>query len=405
MYLNDRAILETQTLTNLIPFAVVKNDPSAYYPKMVAHAKFLNEHRSITIKNISKSDYASVESEQSINSSIRNAPLKNALRANRKISAIHEHLDNNCVTLSVTTATFEEISTWVDSILPMYAYKPCRARNPDRPSTASDVQSRPSKYAKVFAPTADTDSTADSSFDPSTIASVRTPRPNAWSNGPPLNVTFARRARSKTVSVNPTPQTRTFDSPEHAATPTYETYKPPNDSDNDDSDATPISRPFSATSNIAEMVEKAIARERSALDARIAALEAQQQKFLSRVDQWDQQIVAMRTQIVDATVTGTMSVLTGETSPFATKDDAQQHREQTAADLQELKEAVTTTNNNMLLIQQSIAALLHRTDELFESARPSSSAPSPKRKTRVTDGDTSHPADFPMANVEGVGNS
>ena len=54
------------------------------------------------------------------------------------------------------------------------------------------------------------------------------------------------------------------------------------------------------------MVEKAIARERSALDARIAALEAQQQKFLSRVDQWDQQIVAMRTQIVDATVTGTM---------------------------------------------------------------------------------------------------
>jgi hypothetical protein len=49
-YLNDRAILETQTLTNLIPFAVVKNDPASYYPKMVAHPKFLHEHHSITIR-------------------------------------------------------------------------------------------------------------------------------------------------------------------------------------------------------------------------------------------------------------------------------------------------------------------------------------------------------------------
>jgi hypothetical protein len=38
MYLNDHAILETKTLKTLIPFAVIKNDPLAYYPKMVAHS-------------------------------------------------------------------------------------------------------------------------------------------------------------------------------------------------------------------------------------------------------------------------------------------------------------------------------------------------------------------------------
>jgi hypothetical protein len=43
-YLNDRAILETNALTTLVPFTVAKNNPSAFYPQMVNHAKFLHEH-------------------------------------------------------------------------------------------------------------------------------------------------------------------------------------------------------------------------------------------------------------------------------------------------------------------------------------------------------------------------
>ena len=109
-YLNDRALLETQILSNLIPFAIIKNDLPAYYSKMVKHAKYLHNHRSITIKNISKSDYVLVNSTQYINPRMKNAPLKNALRANKHIQNLHENFENNVITLSVTATTVDEIT-------------------------------------------------------------------------------------------------------------------------------------------------------------------------------------------------------------------------------------------------------------------------------------------------------
>jgi hypothetical protein len=272
MYLNDRAILETQTLKTLIPFAVVKNNPHAYYPKMLAHAKFLHGHRSITLKSITESDYETVDSNANINTTIQKAPLKNALRSNRMIHRIHENFEHNSVTVSVNADTYTDVLKWIDTILPKFNYHPQRAQSSATSDGTTTETSRPTKYSKVFTQSTDTESTANSSFDPSTIASVRTARTNAWSNGPPLNVTFDRRARTRSVSVNPTPQTHT-----------YEAYHQQAEADDDASNTTPISRPSSMTMEIPDLVQQAMDKERAELDKRIAALESQQQALMKKL--------------------------------------------------------------------------------------------------------------------------
>jgi hypothetical protein len=257
-------------------------------------------------------------------------------------------------------------------------------------TTNSTTSRQNSKYSKVFAQSIETNSPADSSFNPSTIASVCTTRTNAWSNGPPINMTFDRHARTQSVSVNPTPQTQTYDN--HQSKP---------EMGDNDSDTTPILRPSSVTLDIADLVQKAMEKERRELDRQFAALESQQQKFIAKVDQWDQKLQDMRKQIVDTTVQGTMAVFSGAASPFATREDSQLLRKQTAADMQALKEAVTTTNSNMAIIQQSITALIQRTDQLF-AANHDPLIPSPPRKTRITGHTISEvPADSPM--TEGGG--
>jgi hypothetical protein len=88
-YLNDRAILKTQMLTTLIPFSVAKNNSEAFYPHMVSHAKFLHDHRSITIKSVPPSDYSSGLSIKEVGTPMKKVTLKAALNSNKLISAIH----------------------------------------------------------------------------------------------------------------------------------------------------------------------------------------------------------------------------------------------------------------------------------------------------------------------------
>ena len=179
---------------------------------------------------------------------------------------------------------------------------------------------RSGKYSKLFAPTLETDTTVDISFDPSTITSVRTPRANSWINGPPLNVTFDRQA-SRSVTLNMTPNTRTYFSSLRQS----DNGVPMNDSDND-SDSTPLTRPSASTVNVGKLVAQALANERAKLDCRLSELESKQQTFMESIDKWEHTLSEMRKQIVDATVTGTISVLTGHQSPFATKADTEKIR-------------------------------------------------------------------------------
>ena len=171
------------------------------------------------------------------------------------------------------------------------------------------------------------------------------------------------------------------------------------DNSDENSDSTPLTRPSATTTDIADIVAQALARERANLDNRIAELERQQQEFQEKTSLWEQKLLDMRKQIVDATVHGTINVLTGNSSPFMTKTVAHQQHKETAAELQSLKESMEASNNGVLVLQQHMTILLQRTEQLF-AAHHDPTVPSPPRKARAT---TPLPADSPMADVEGVG--
>ena len=423
-YLNDRAIIDTQVLKNLVPFAISKNDPASFYPQMVAHAKFLHEHRSVVIKSVPPSDYGNVKSIKPIDkNSNQQVSLKFSLRSNTKvITAIYENFDNKSITVCTTATDLPKLMPWLISILPLFPYRPLCTTNEDRNTTLTDNGTRTSKYSKIFSPSIDTDTTTNAdSFDPSTITFTRTPpKANAWANGPPLNVSFDREARS--VTMNPTPSSSKRTSNQNSTTPRTQYYYGQQldnatrlrDSDEDaadaDSDSTPLTRPSTSMSDINELVTQALASERSALDRRLLELERKQNEFIEKTTKLEDKLNDMRRQIVDATVKGTISVLTGATSPFATKEDAQAQREENAVEFHSIKEGLASTNNGMSILQHHMTILLQRT-ETFMSTTNDPDIKSPPRKSRAISNQTdqtdqtdpSNPTDSHMTDVEGVG--
>ena len=403
IYLNDRALLTTRTLKTLVPFSIAKNNPEAYYPQMVAHAKFLFEHRSITISSVPPTDYKATESTADIDDKIKSATLRTALRSNKIFTKVHENLENKTVTVSLNYATYDEGCQWIDKILRLYPYNPERLKPSMTTSTSSldGGTARGSKYASVFPASDETHRTEDTSFDPSTIASSRASRSSVWNRGPPLNVTFNPDSTTKAVSINPDTQTRTYSTYAEALGVSEQLHS------DTDSDATPQSRPRSTTLDLTSLVEKALAQERSVLDRQFKELESKQKEFLDKVANWESSLQTMQQQIVEATVQGTMSVLTGTTSPFATKEEAFQNQTKSSQDIQSLKEQVTTTNRTLAILQRSIEALVTRSHTAL-SHQDDNTITSPPRKLRATEltplHQTAHqsPADSTMLDMEGV---
>ena len=171
--------------------------------------------------------------------------------------------------------------------------------------------------------------------------------------------------------------------------------------DSDDvSDSTPLTRPSASTVDVGELVAQALADERAKLDCRMAELESKQQAFMESTAKWEQTLSEMRKQIVDATVAGTISVLTGNQSPFSSKADVQQLREDNANEFQSLKESMISTTNGVTVLQTHMTLLLQRTEQLFAASAQDPDIQSPPRKARATE---PLPADSPMPDVEGVG--
>jgi hypothetical protein len=65
------------------------------------------------------------------------------------------------------------------------------------------------------------------------------------------------------------------------------------------------------------------------LAAKFDALEKQQQDFNDKVREWDQKMLAIKNDIVESTVKGTVTLLKGTMAPFATKEDNIKLQEQT----------------------------------------------------------------------------
>ena len=123
-----------------------------------------------------------------------------------------------------------------------------------------------------------------------------------------------------------------------------------------------------------------MAKEKAALAAKLAEFERQQNEFNEKVKEWDQKLMAMKQDIVDSTVKGTMNLLTSTSTPFATKEDNIKLQEQTN---RVIHAAVNTTNTEIASLKDGISALLQRTNHLFATIHDPDES-SPPRKTQQT---------------------
>jgi len=383
-YLNDRALLETQTLKNMIPFSIAKNAPEVFYKEMTAHAKFLHDHRFITIKNVTKSEFSTTLPMDPTDEE-RNKTLHHALASNKSIDHIHPRAEKNTVIVTMNMTKVKETEKWLDNILPTYPYKPTR----DEASTTLSIGStRTGKYSKIFGTNKETESTTESSFDPSTIASTISPRTkNAWNNGPPVNVSFNRRQQNR-VSMNigqDNEEMNQYNQNDSSNNGDYGINDYEDDKTSRNSQKS--TNMDSIQTEVSAMVEKALAAERLVLEEKFKSLERQQQEFNERVKEWDKKISDMKNEIVESTVQGTVTLLTGTMTPFATKEDNIKLQEQTST---VIHNAVNTTNNEIASLKEGISALLQRTNHLFASIHDPDET-SPPRKTRSIQDPTEPP--------------
>ena len=174
------------------------------------------------------------------------------------------------------------------------------------------------------------------------------------------------------------------------------------------------SRAGSFQSDVSTMVEKALAIERAALQAKFEALEKQQSEFDNKVKEWDTKMEEMKKEIVESTVKGTVSLLTGSMTPFATKEDNIQLQEQTN---KVIHMAVNTTNLEIAGLKDgTISELIQRTNRLFATIHDPDET-SPPRKMRLRQESQQHydkdspptspvrlfpTADSDMASMDGV---
>ena len=383
----------------MIPFSIAKNDPENFYNEMIAHTKFLHEHRCITINNVPPSDFSSTL-QTTTQLDDEGKTLHHALANNKKIDRIHIHTDKTNVMIALNANNLAPVEEWLDEILPTFPYGPTRDKNTSNTSIGTNT-TRSGKYSKLFTKNKENDSTAGS-FDPSTIASTISPRSkNSWNQGPPMNVSFNRQQRNRvTLNVESDESPRNDDQDiiaERSDTGSYgsTTYGRSN-----------WSRTASIQSDVSTMVEKALATERAALQAKFEALEKQQNEFNIKVKEWDTKMEEMKKEIVESTVKGTVTLLTGSMTPFATKEDNIQLQEQTN---KVIHTAVSTTNHEIAGLKEGISELLQRTNRLFASIHNPDETSPPRKMRQPSDRESPptspvrlFPADSDMTIMDGV---
>ena len=113
-----------------------------------------------------------------------------------------------------------------------------------------------------------------------------------------MNVSFNRRQRNR-VSLNIEPDDAKANEDDNDTVHEVEqsSYRGYGDNFSRTSDK---SHNESIQSEVTAMVERALAAERATLAAKFEALEKQQNEFNDKVKEWDQKMMAMKNDIVDA---------------------------------------------------------------------------------------------------------
>lgn len=167
----DIAVLGKK-ITNLVPFAFQREEPTGYYYILAAHARFMEQHRNIPILN--------VPHEAATQRGKQGETLENVLNGNKDILRVAYDSKQNRYHVSTHAPKYREVHTWITNVLATHNF-------PYSPSIRPMKYGGPQgsmKYSAVFA---DAVSVANESYDASTI---KTARSNAWKPRPPLDISY-----------------------------------------------------------------------------------------------------------------------------------------------------------------------------------------------------------------------
>jgi hypothetical protein len=277
---------------NLIPFALSKNEPKKFYHQLGLHAKFLHEHRNITIVSVPSGQY--VKTSILVDGEENPMTLQQLLQDHPSVDRIYVHHDQNKLNLTIQPDDFSETRDWLDEILPTFPYSPRRYTSNVSDNDSGHRSGGGASYYSTFFP-----SDSDASYDPSTIATSRPRRPpdtNAWSHGPPISNVFTP---AHTAGDFPPLARRSAPDPDFGP-PTPSTQTP-------SIDATSISA----------MIRDAIAANNAKLQDELAAVRARQAHL-------DQELINLQSSIqaqAGEIVKGTVEALYHADTPFSTKSD------------------------------------------------------------------------------------
>jgi len=179
-FLNDLSILDAKTLDHMIPQALVKGNNKVFYQQMTKHAKYMHEHRNITIHNVSDTNYHKTELLTE-GADKHHTSMAAVLGNKESIYRIYYDPKTESINLSMAKQDYESNMHWLKQTLPNFSFGPYIKNHSSHRTT---VSTRSDRYSKIFS----TMSQDDGSFDPSTIASPKSQNP--WKRPPPIELIF-----------------------------------------------------------------------------------------------------------------------------------------------------------------------------------------------------------------------
>ena len=312
VFLNDLAILDAKTLTTMIPQALAKSNMTDFYHQMTKHAKYMHEHRNITIYNVPPENY---KKNELLMDGIdkQHTSLYAKLDDKETIYHVYNDQETNSINLSMNVKHYAETFEWLRKLLPKFSYGP---QVKSFPTTRTRGSSSKDRYSRVFS----VNNTDDGSFDPSTIASVKSRNP--WNRAPPMELVFD-----------------VTNSDEFPTLPTANIASPVSQSGSN-----PMS--IQGTQDIKTIVAKAIAEQQNDFNKQLEQLRARNMALEESLKKLTEKIENDIGKMAERTV----EALMGPTCPFFTKEDA-------AIMLKQQNQTHSSTQNQL----DKILSILHKT--------------------------------------------
>jgi hypothetical protein len=174
--LMDFCVLDENPIKNFVPYGLRKEDPETFDKLARSQAKWMDDHRNISITNVTARVFsAPVPGIQDGSTSLRTC-----LRDKHGVLGVHYHVLEEYVNISVDKSGYEEMNCWIDQLLTGYHDTTTDKHPARRPSNRPSSAINKGVGGRYSARTFQIDDEA-ATYNPQ-------PKANAWSRGPPVTI-------------------------------------------------------------------------------------------------------------------------------------------------------------------------------------------------------------------------